>query len=234
MQPTVPAEGFIVEGRRLRATQAGVLSAIDVHDEGASYDRHAAIYDRLLRSRAYNRLIWGTAPSDYAAFASEALAAGSGLFLDAGCGTTVSTAEHYQASERPLVLVDRSLGMLQRARERLGESATLIQADMLDLPFARCSFETVGCFGVLHVLDNPWAALRSLREQLQPNGELYASMLVTDHGRLSKPYLSALRRRGEVGPLRTVAELTATAREIFGDSARISRTGAMAWLRASV
>jgi len=123
--------------------------------------------------------------------------------------------------------------MLQRASERLGNSATLIQADVMDLPFVPGSFQTVGCFGVLHVLDDAWAALRSLREQLQPNGELYASMLITNHGRLSKPYLAALRRRGEVGPLRTITELTAAANEIF-DGARVERTGAMAWLRASI
>lgn len=35
-------------------------------------------------------------PADYGAFAVEAVAAGDGLFLDAGCGTVVFTAGAYR------------------------------------------------------------------------------------------------------------------------------------------
>jgi SAM-dependent methyltransferase len=235
MRSGTTTDGLLDPARPLRPAGDGVLSGSAAGDDGAPYDRHAALYDRLVGSPLYNRVIWGTRTADYTAFAAEALAAGDGPFLDAGCGTAVFTAAAYRETARPLVLVDRSLGMLARAAERLGDdaSATLVQADLHDLPFTPGAFATVGCFAMLHVLDDPWAALAALREHVAPGGRLFASMLVTDRGGTSGPYLTALRRRGEVGPLRTADELAATARELFGDGAQVTRSGSMAWLRAT-
>jgi SAM-dependent methyltransferase len=155
--------------------------------------------------------------------------------LDAGCGTAVFTAGTYARASRPLVLVDRSLAMLERAAERLGDGASvrLVQADLLDLPFAPGRFATVGCFAMLHVLDDPWAALTALHDQLAPGGRLFASMLVSDGSAVSRAYLRMLQRAGEVGPPRSAEELAAAARRLFGPSAEVRRTGSMAWLRAS-
>ena len=87
---------------------------------GAPYDRKAAVYDRVVGARAYNRVIWGTSTTAYRKFASEALASGTGPMLDAGCGSAVFTAGVYRRASRPLVLVDRSIGMLVRAHGALG------------------------------------------------------------------------------------------------------------------
>ena len=142
------------------------------------------------------------------------------------------TAAAYRGASRPLVLVDLSLGMLRRAAERLGEApATLVQADLLDLPFAPNRFTTAACFAMLHVLDDPWAALAALRDQLAPGGRIFASMLVTDRA-VGRAYLAALHRTGEVGPPRSAEELGVAAREVFGPSAEVRCTGSMAWLRA--
>jgi SAM-dependent methyltransferase len=223
---------LIAPGNVLRELEGGVLSAVAPGERTAPYDRRAATYDRLIGSRIYNRLIWGTSSEDYSAFAQEAVCAGAGPFLDAGCGTAVFTAAAYGRTSRPLLLVDRSLAMLRRAANRLAEaSTTLIQADLEALPFSPASFETVACFAVLHVLDDPWKALATLREQMAPGGRLFASMLVSDRGGASRPYLSALRRRGEVGPLRRAEDLDRAARDIFSESVDVTRTGSMAWLR---
>jgi SAM-dependent methyltransferase len=224
---------MVAPGHDLRSVEHGVLSALPPDHESAPYDRHASAYDRLIGNGLYNRLIWGVRPKDYSAFAEEALSAGDGLFLDAGCGTAVFTSHAYRNASRPLVLVDRSLGMLSRASERLaGSPATLVQADLTALPFSPSSFDTVACFAVLHLFDDPWKALAALREQMAPGGKFFASMLVTDRGGISRPYLSALRRRGEVGPLRQADDLKQAAGEIFGESVDVQRTGSMAWLRA--
>jgi SAM-dependent methyltransferase len=225
---------LLATGRTAEPAAAGVLSALPAADRGAPYDRHAARYDRLIGSPLYNRLFWGASPRDYAAFAEEALAAGDGPFLDAGCGTAVFTAEAYRRAARPLVLTDLSLGMLTRARDRLeGAPATLVQADLLDLPFAPGGFETVACFAMLHVLPDPWAALAALRPHVAPGGRLFASMLVDDRG-VGRAWLRVLKRAGEVGPARSATELAEAAREVFGPSVEVGRTGSMAWLRASV
>jgi SAM-dependent methyltransferase len=218
----------------LRDLGGGLQGAIADGDAGAPYDRHARLYDRLIGNRVYNRAVWGTSPRDYAAFAAEAVAACDGPLLDAGCGTAVFTADVYARAKCDVVLVDRSVGMLRRAAQRLapGPRVRFVQADLLDLPFAPRSFATVACHGVLHVLDDPWAALAALADQVAPGGALYASMLVTDRGGISGPYMRALNRRGEIASMRSADELAAAAREVFGDAANVTRTGAMAWLRA--
>lgn len=220
------------DGAVLREVGA-ISSVLPAGDVGAPYDRHAAFYDRLVGNRLYNRMIWGARPADYGAFAAEAIASGDGLLLDVGCGTGVFTAPMYRVATRPVVLVDRSMGMLERAAERLaGAPALLIQADIHDLPFAAAQFETVACHAMLHVLDDPAAALVQLAGQLAPGGRCYASMLVSDRGGLSGPYQRMLRSRGELGVLWSTADFEAAARAAFGSGVRVSRTGAMAWLRA--
>jgi SAM-dependent methyltransferase len=219
--------------RPLSPAASNILTALPSDEQGAPYDRHAALYDRLIGSRRYNRLIWGASIDGYAAFAREAVALSGGPFLDVACGTAVFTAPVYRDATRPLVLVDRSLGMLERAARRLGDAdATLIQADALDLPFEAGSFETVLSLSLLHVLDEPWAALESLAAQVAPGGRLFASMLVSDRGGITRPYMAALHRRGELGSPRTAADLEAAARRILGDDATVERDGAMAYLRA--
>ena len=194
------------------------------------YDRHAAIYDRLIGSPLYNRLVWGTSTDEYSAFAREALASGTGPFLDAGCGTAVFTAEAYSATDRELVLTDLSEGMLARARERVPRAEHVV-ADLFALPFAPGRFGTVACFAMLHVLDEPWRALEALRPHVAPGGAFFASMLVADR-RFGARYMKLLRRRGEFGPPRTEAELLDAAREVFGPGAHVTRHGSMAYLRA--
>lgn len=224
-------ESLLAPGRTLRPTPRGIPSALPSDDQGASYDRWVAVYDRLVRNRVYNRLVWGTNPAEYMAFAAEAIGAGEGLFLDAGCGTATFTAAAYRDASRPLVLVDRSLDMLGRAAERIaGGPAALMQADVMDLPFVPRRFPTVACFGVLHVLGDPWVALAALRNQLAPGGRLFASMLMADR-RVGGTYLAALHRAGEVGPPRRVHELADAAQAVLGASADVRRTGSMAWLR---
>ena len=232
--PTVPAlSGLLAPGRTVQEIPGGLLSALPEDDQGARYDRKAAVYDRVIGSRIYNRLLWGVERAEYRRFAAEAVAAGDGPFLDAGCGSAVFTAPVYAAADRPLVLSDRSLGMLDRAAERLdGAPATFVQADIFDLPFTERSFETIGCFAMLHVLDDPWRALAALAGRLAPGGRLFASMLVTDRA-FGGRYAAALHRTGELGPPRSSADLAQAARELFGEGAEVSRSGSMAWLRAT-
>jgi len=171
-QPAVP----VTLGRTLRPAGDGVLSALPPGDQGAPYDRRAAAYDRLVASPLYNRLLWRASPRTYAAFAAEALQAGDGPLLDVACGSGVFTAAAYRHADRPLVLADRSLAMLERARRRLGSAAPavyFVQADLFDLPFAAGAFETVACHGALHVFDDlPEALLARTRPACARRGPL--------------------------------------------------------------
>ncbi len=113
-------DDLVRPGRRLVDAGDGLLSALDPGERDAPYDRHAALYDRVVGNGLYNRLLWGASTASYAAFAATAVAAARGPLLDVGCGSVVFTAAGYRTAGRPLVLVDRSLGMLARAAQRLG------------------------------------------------------------------------------------------------------------------
>ena len=226
-------EPLLAAGRSLGPLGVGLDSALAAEHPPARYDRHAPIYDRLIANRAYNGLLWGLDPAAYRAFAAEAVATGSGPLLDAGCGTAVFTADAYRAASRPLVLTDLSRAMLERAVGRLqGAPAALVQADIYDLPFRPQSFSTVVCFTMLHVLDDPWAALTAVREHLAPGGAFFASMLVDDRA-VGRAYMRVLRRSGELGPPRSARDLAEAARDAFGHDATVDleRTGSAAWLR---
>jgi hypothetical protein len=122
--------------------------------------------------------------------------------------------------------LDRDARASRHALE--GAPVSLVQAICSSFRFA-----TVGCLGLLHVLDDPWAALVTLREQMAPGGRMFASMLVAERP-VGRRYLAALHRAGEVSRPRRAHELKAAAESVFGLQAEVRCTGSTAWLRASV
>ncbi len=226
-------DGLLLPDRGLRPIADGVLSALPADDAGdAAYDRRAAMYDRLVGSRLYNRLVWGSSPRAYAAFAARALQAGEGPLLDAACGSAVFTGSVYRDAARPVVLVDRSTGMLRRAAQRVdgGTHAppVLLQADLLDLPFVPGSFATVACHGALHLFEDLPRALRALRAQLAPEGILYATSLAAETT-IGRRYLALLHHAGEVAAPRRATELLAAARDALRD-VTLHRDGSMVFI----
>jgi ubiquinone/menaquinone biosynthesis C-methylase UbiE len=95
--------------------------------------------------------------------------------LDAGCGSGFSTSLWID----PLwqgecwVGVDISTA-IDIARERLGsiKSTHFVQADILNLPFLKNSFDTIFAEGVLHHTPSTEMALKSLVSLLQKSGEI--------------------------------------------------------------
>lgn len=225
----VPVAG----GRVLRPAGDAVLSALPVGEHGGTYDRRAAVYDRLVSNRLYNRLLWAASPAAYTGFASEALRSANGPLLDVACGSAVFTAPVSRHCARPLVLADRSVAMLDRAARRLGAAAAVsfVQADVFDLPFPPGAFQTVACHGALHVIADLDAVLRVLRAQLAPGGGLYATCLVAET-RVAARYLRLLLRTGEIAAPRRQADLLAAARAALGDDVAVRRQGAMCFLAA--
>ena len=98
----------------------GIWSVLPENVGEADWDSIASSYDRLARTRLYSRVVWGADPADYTAYAREALAATEeGALLDVACGSLTFTDDVYARAARPVVLLDRSLGMLRMGRERL-------------------------------------------------------------------------------------------------------------------
>lgn len=103
--------------------------------------------------------------------------------LDAGCAAGEHSAWLVERGAR-VVALDASETMVRLARERLGESTRVLQADLAQpLPFADASFDIVLSSLTLHYLEDWTAPLREFARVLRPGGRL---VLSTHH-----PYMTA-------------------------------------------
>jgi SAM-dependent methyltransferase len=127
------------------------------------------------------------------------LSPGDGV-LDVACGPGNFSREFaYVVGDTGLVVgIDASLPMLQRAvsdsRNTNVDNLVFVRGDAVELPFRKQSFDAVCCFAALHLFDDPFKALDSMRRVLAPGGRI--ALFTTCHGRS--------------GPLRTVESLTAS------------------------
>lgn len=95
--------------------------------------------------------------------------------LDAGCGMAYGSAMLAEADAEEVVGVDRAEPVLEAARERVGSSVRLEQADLNALPFEDGEFGLVACFEVIEHIEEPLAVLDELRRVLAPDGLLAIS-----------------------------------------------------------
>lgn len=197
------------------------------------YDRRAAVYDRLVRSPAYNRVAWSTTPAAYEAFAAEAFAAADGPLLEAAAGSAAATAELHARSSRPCVLLDASRAMLDRAERRIaaaggdvgpGGRVRLVRGDLLRPSDAAARFDTVLALGAAHLFDDVEALVGALRATLVPGGRIHLAGLVAGTRR-GAAYLRALHRAGEVAAPRSAEDLRAA----LGAPERFEVVGCMAF-----
>jgi SAM-dependent methyltransferase len=96
--------------------------------------------------------------------------------LDAGCGSGPLFAA---LRDRGAVMtgIDKSTGMLEQARNRLGDDADLQVAELgSPLPFPDSAFDDVVASLVLHYLEDWEPALTELRRVLRPGGRLIMSV----------------------------------------------------------
>jgi len=143
----------------------------------------------------------------------------------------------YAEADRPLLLVDRSLGMLVAARDRIADhaggtmpnSVTLLQADANDLPLRDESIDTVLSMGMLHLFDDTAGHVGELGRDLAPGGTLFAIGLVAEQWP-GRAYLRLLHRAGEVAAPRRFDEI----REAVASGLDAAVEGGMAFFTAKV
>lgn len=194
--------------------EEGLYTAVG-NAPGAAYDRKAKVYEALVSSALYNRIVWGVRLADYHSIARPALLPSRRRLLDVGCGGLVQTADAYARTTHPCVLLDNSRAMLGIAKRRLVERAgkipdhlRLLQANAFDLPFPDGHFDAVCSFGMLHLFDDKKSFVDQALRVLEPGGAFcFTSM--TSHRPFSGFYMRQLRKRGEFGevldPARTRA-----------------------------
>jgi SAM-dependent methyltransferase len=112
--------------------------------------------------------------------------------LDAGCGAG-RFAEIALSLGADLVTLDLSTAV-DACKENLGGATplSLIQADLLKIPFPQGTFDLVYCFGVLQHTPDPRAAVRALTGQVKAGGWLAIDIYripLYPLGRLAPKYL---------------------------------------------
>jgi ubiquinone/menaquinone biosynthesis C-methylase UbiE len=156
--------------------------------------------------------------------------------VDVGCGSLVFTAEAYaQKRDQLIVVVDMSIAMLRRARDRLRrirgkvpDNIVLLQADATRLPFTSQSFSRTLSWGVLHVMSDRDAFIDELNRVTRYDGAITLSSLVIDRP-FGHRYLKILERTGEVSGLLSSSEV----QRLFARHGLVARTtvqGNMAFL----
>jgi SAM-dependent methyltransferase len=97
----------------------------------------------------------------------------SGAILDLGCSTggflTSLKGDPWQ-----LFGIEMSEAVATQARKSSG--AQVFVGDILDAPFAPCSFDAITCFHVFEHLYQPWEVLAKIAEWLRPGGVFYTMM----------------------------------------------------------
>jgi ubiquinone/menaquinone biosynthesis C-methylase UbiE len=191
---------------QLKEVSEGIYSCLDKNSRQSSYDNKVTAYDMLVGNSVYNRLVWGNWPSNYRDFCKQALdSSPEGIYLDAGCGSLVFTASLYaEASNKLIVLLDRSIGMLEQGRNRIKKlkvdvpsNVVFIQGDVFCLPFRDNVFDAIASFGVLHVFDEKLSLLSELERVKCYDGKLFFSSLVGNNA-IARKYLEVLKNAGEV------------------------------------
>ncbi len=120
--------------------------------------------------------------------------------LDAGCGYCLHAAR-YARRGLEVTGVDFSASALQAARRNLDRNGlaghvTLVEGDLLGLPFADAQFDVVSCWGVLMHIPEVERALSELVRVLKPGGRLVLMENNADslHVKLFEPALRTLKR----------------------------------------
>lgn len=95
--------------------------------------------------------------------------------LDAGCGLGRGTAALAAAGASRAIGVDISDDAIRNARERYGDAAEFVVADLAELAFEDGRFDVVVCFETIVHVGDPERALDELRRVLRPDGVLLLS-----------------------------------------------------------
>lgn len=227
----------IKDHQAVRLAEEHIYSVLPDTQQTHQYDKKAAIYDFVVSSSLYNRVMWGDSPNRYIAFARRAINSHqSGWLMEAGCGSLLFTAQAYVESRQPIIACDQSLDMLRRARTRLAKLAhsvpghiILLQADLRDIPFREDSFQTILSMNVLHHYADVASLVMKLKNLLTHGGYIYLTSLVTNNRFIGDRYLNVLHNQGWLVSPRKNGELRKLLQESLTTGVSFWTEGNMAY-----
>ncbi len=176
---------------------------------------HTYLYDKLVKSELFNRVVWGLSASNYRQFVQKALDAPAGsAIMDAACGPLTFTADLYgKDTSHRLVLIDLSREALAVACKRLDKHGgacdriELVRASVFNIPYKDNEFDRIINMGFLHLFSEEQDIRRILKEfyrVARPGARLYFMMLTSDR-QAGRPFLYLLWFLRQIGKPHTSA-----------------------------
>ena len=226
-------------GINAREIEPGLFSVLAEDDRGAPYDRVAVAYDRAVSTDLYLRLAWGITRSANASFIADAFKSDDGgWIIDIAAGSCVDSAALYAETERPTIVIDRSVEMLQRGIERLKKYCGsvpshiyFLQADANALPLCDDIARTILCHGAYHVFHDTERLTSEFQRVADLSGNIFVSSLVLGRW-FGDRYLGLLHGTGEIAVPRTAATFAARLEVELQSPIAFERLGNFAYARA--
>ena len=149
--------------------ETGILESMDVISD---FQKRANNFEE--RSQWVTDKIINNIPFEFLSFRKDL-----GDIFDAGGGTGYLS--YYLISKMPatsVTIVDASINMLQKARERLPEAVTVNGTIESYCRMNNRKFDTILARQIFHYVDNTNLIIRLLRDKLKDNGILYVGQFV--------------------------------------------------------
>lgn len=117
--------------------------------------------------------------------------------LECACGTGMLSV-HIAPRCKSLTATDVSLKMLKKAEKKClaYPNARFLQADILRLPCPDAQFDTVIAANVIHLLEDPHAALRELSRVCKRGGKLIIPTYINEKGGQTTPIAKIAEKAG--------------------------------------
>lgn len=200
---------LLADEGKLKLIEPHIYSVCQDAEEDILYDKMAKFYDLVICNRFYNRIVWGYSVASYDSLVKKALESEkNGWVLEAGCGSLAFTARTYGGfSERPIVLLDKSLNLLRLAKSRLiqlsgkvPENMVFLQGDALQLPFKQQCLGTIISMNLLHVIPELDKLVMGIKNVLISNGTIIFTTLVKSNRFFADRYLKFMGSMGKAIP----------------------------------
>ncbi len=203
---------------------------------------HVRLYDLIVRSETFNRLVWANSKANYTNFIKQALnsiPAGSTI-IDVPCGPLTFSAKIYATDNiHKIILLDISEPALKLAQKRLKKAGApnnieIRKADAFSLDFQDNSVDAVLSLGFLHIFSDPQQMVKILNgfhRILKPGGQLYLQILVADR-RISRIFQKILHIIGQTGKPRKSQFYLDLVKSSNFQILSSSTTGAMLYIQA--
>jgi ubiquinone/menaquinone biosynthesis C-methylase UbiE len=165
---------------------------------GAFYDFYI---ERPRLMQAVGRMIWGIDASILYKSMTPIREAGSGaMIVDIPCGGGVAFRALSPEQDVRYVAADLCPKMLRRARRRAARRSLtqvqVLQADMVELPFADAEVDLFLSFSGLHMIPEAGRAVAEIARCLKPGGKVIGTTFLSDGSRRARAIFKAGAYRG--------------------------------------